>query len=255
MLLAIDVGNTNIVFGIHDGTVWVQQWRIQTVPNRMPDEYAVMFQSLLGHDAQLELSNFNQVIISSVVPQLTAGLTDMIYRRSSKMPLILTNALDLGIQIDTEAPERVGADILADCVAAYAQSQSASIVVDFGTATTFTAMSEDGVMRGTAIAAGLGITIDALVSQTAQLPQIELSPPPSIIARNTIHAMQAGLVVGYVAMVEGMINRIQNEMHNHPRIIATGGLSSIIAPLTDIFDTVDPWLTLEGLRLIVERNT
>lgn len=255
MLLAVDVGNTNIVFGIHDRTEWIKLWRIQTAPNRMPDEYAVLFQSLLARDAKLDLSSFDQVIISSVVPQLTAGLADMIQTRTGNKPLILTNKLDIGIEIDTDAPDRVGADILADCVAAYDHVKSDCIVVDFGTATTFTAVATPGIMRGTAIAAGLGITIDALVQQTAQLPQIELIAPPTIIGRNTIHAMQAGIVVGYVAMVEGLIARMQSEMNKPATIIATGGLSNVIAPMTDVFDIVDPWLTLEGLRLIVARNS
>lgn len=254
MLLAIDVGNTNIVFGVHDDTTWIHQWRIQTAPNRMPDEYAVLFQSLLARDAKLDLKRFDRVIVSSVVPQLTAGLADMIHRRSNSKPLILTNALDIGIEINTDAPGRVGADILADCVAAYHQTQDNCIVVDFGTATTFTAITKPGVMQGTAIAAGLNITIDALVNQTAQLPQIELCAPPTMVAKNTIHAMQAGLVVGYVAMVEGIVERMKAEMQTSVRTIATGGLSAVIEPLTSIFDTVDPWLTLEGLRLIALRN-
>lgn len=254
MLLAIDIGNTNIVFGVYDGAKWRYQWRIQTEQNRMPDEYAVIFQSLLGRDADLELSNFGSAIISSVVPRLTAGLGQMIASRSKRPPLILNRDLNLGIDVNTDNPSKVGADILADCVAAYQRFKDDCIVVDFGTATTFTAVTKPGVMQGTAISAGLNITIDALVGQTAQLPQIEISAPPSVIGKNTVASMQAGLVVGYVAMVEGMIARMRREMSDATKVIATGGLSSVIAPLTDVFDESDPWLTLEGLRLIATLN-
>lgn len=254
MLLAVDIGNTNVVFGIHDGEAWQHQWRVQTLRNRMPDEYAVMFQSLLGRDADLDFSSFDKAIVSSVVPPLTNGIVDMIERRTENRVVVVTHALDLGIEIDTDAPQLVGADLLADSVAAYAKHQNDCIVVDFGTATTFTTVTKPGVMRGTAIAAGLNVTIDALVSHTAQLPQIELAAPPSIIGRNTVHSMQAGLVMGYVSMVEGLIGRIKTELGTQPTVIATGGLSGIIAKLTDVFDVIDPWLTLEGLRIIADRN-
>lgn len=254
MLLAIDIGNTNIVFGVYHEASWQHLWRIQTVHHRMPDEYAVLFQSLLGREAGLELSDFQQAIVSSVVPQLTHGMANMIERRMNHPVLVLTHDLDLGIQIDTDAPDRVGADLLADSVAAYARFEDDCIVVDFGTATTFTVVTKPGIMRGTAIAAGLNATIDGLVRLTAQLPQIEIATPPSIIGRNTVHSMQAGLVVGYVAMVEGIISRIKAELGTNPKVIATGGLSGIIAKLTDVFDEIDPWLTLEGLRLIAARN-
>lgn len=255
MLLAIDVGNTNIVFGVYDQDKWTQQWRIQTVHNRMPDEYAVLFQSLLDHDSGLHLASFEHVIISSVVPQLTSALVEMMHARSQRQPLVLSNAMNLGIEIATDNPERVGADIIADCVAAYERVKDSCIVVDFGTATTFTVVTNPGVMRGTAISAGLRITIDALVNQTAQLPQIEIAAPPSVIGTNTIASMQSGLVVGYVAMIEGMIQRMNQAIGDQLHVIATGGLSTVVAPLTDIFDNVDPWLTLEGLRLIAARNS
>ncbi len=255
MLLAVDIGNTNIVFGVYHEGAWQHLWRVQTVHNRMPDEYAVLFQGLLGRDADLAFSSFQQAIVSSVVPQLTYGIVDMIERRTKRKVLLLTHTIDLGIKIDTDAPDRVGADLLADSVAAYTRFENNCIVVDFGTATTFTVVTKPGVMRGTAIAAGLNVTIDALVQHTAQLPQIELAAPPSMIGRNTVHAMQAGLVMGYVAMVEGLISRIKAELGTQPTVIATGGLSGIIGKLTPIFDVIDPWLTLEGLRLIAARNS
>ncbi len=252
MLLAIDVGNTTIVFGVHDGARWIHHWRVQTVRERMPDEYAVMFRTFLN-EAGLELEQFDQTVLSSVVPPLTAGLCEMVARRTGFPPVIVSARVNTGIRINTDHPEGVGSDRIADAVAAYERFRSNCIVVDFGTATSFTIVREPGEMIGAVIAAGLGTTADALVRRTAQLPQIELAPPPSIIARNTVHAMQAGLVVGHVAMVEGLVARIRAEL-GEARTIATGGYATVLAPLATCFDAVDPWLTLDGLRLIAERN-
>jgi type III pantothenate kinase len=252
MLLAIDVGNTNIVFGVHDGHQWTYQWRVQTVRDRMPDEYAVMFRTFLD-EAGLKLSAFDQTVISSVVPSLTHGLCAMVARRTGFRPLVVSHTIDTGVRIRTDHPEQVGSDRIVDAVAAYARVQGNCIVVDFGTATSFTIVTEPGEMIGAVIAAGLNTTVDALVSRAAQLSQIELTAPPSIIGRNTIHAMQAGLVLGHVALVEGIIDRIRAELGS-AHVIATGGLSRVLAPYTDRFDAVDPWLTLEGLRLIAARN-
>lgn len=252
MLLAIDIGNTNIVLGVYNSTAWQHHWRIQTLHDRMPDEYAALFGQLLS-EVGLSFNHFEHTIISSVVPQLTRGFYDMVASRSSAKPLILSVNLDIGIQVQTDNPARVGSDLIADAVAAYNRFGSTCIVVDFGTATTFTSVIEPGIMIGTAIAAGLNVTINALVSRTAQLPHIEIVAPPSAIGKNTIHSMQSGLVLGYVSMVEGLIDRIRREI-GPAKVIATGGLSQVIGPLTTYFDEVDPWLTLDGLRLIAARN-
>lgn len=252
MLLALDIGNTNIVFGVHDETEWTHTWRVQTVRDRMPDEYAVMFRNFL-READLDMTEIDHVVLSSVVPPLTQGLSRMVAQRTGCDPVIVSAGINLGIRINTERPSQVGSDRIADAVAAYERFRSNCIVVDFGTATAFTIVAEPGEMVGAVIAAGLGTTADALVGRTAQLPQIELTPPPSIIGRNTIHAMQAGLVVGHIALVEGIIDRIRAELGS-AQVLATGGLSTVLAPYTDHFDAVDPWLTLEGLRLIAERN-
>lgn len=253
MLLAIDIGNTNIVFGVHNGAGWKHHWRVQTSRNRMPDEYAVLFRELF-HEANLSFGDFDQTIISSVVPQLTRGFVEMVASRSKTPPLVLSHTLNLPIEVHTDQPERVGSDLIADATAAYARFQANCMVVDFGTATTFTAIAQPGVMIGAAIAAGLNVTVDALVSRTAQLPHIEYTPPPSPIGKNTIHSMQSGLLLGYVSMVEGMVARFQRELTG-AKVVATGGLSSIIAPLTTCFDEVDEWLTLDGLRLIAQHNS
>ena len=252
MLLAIDIGNTNIVIGVHDGQVWAHHWRVQTVRQRMPDEYAVLFRHFLS-EAGLQLSDIRHTVLSSVVPQLTGGIAGMIASHTGHPPLLVSAALDVGIRIVTDQPERVGTDLIANAVAGYNRTRGNCIVIDFGTATTLTAVAEPGELRGVAIAAGLTTTADALVGRTAQLPQIELVPPPSVIGRNTIHAMQAGLVVGHIAMIEGLVARMKREL-GEARVLATGGLSTVLRPHTDCFDEVDPWLTLDGLRLILERN-
>lgn len=253
MLLAIDIGNTNIVFGVHDGERWVHHWRVQTVRERMPDEYAVLFQGFL-QGAGLHFGMFDRAVLSSVVPQLTQGIAGMVAAQIHRQPLIVRPpGTRTGLEIRTEHPERVGSDLVADAVAAYDYFQTDCIVVDFGTATTFTAVARPGVFLGVAIAAGLQATADALVSRAAQLQHVELVPPPSIIGRNTVQAMQAGLVLGYVSMVEGIIDRMQAELPG-AKVIATGGLSGLIGPLTNRFDAIEPWLTLDGLRLIAERN-
>jgi type III pantothenate kinase len=251
-LLAIDIGNTNIVFGVHDRTQWTHLWRVQTVRDRMPDEYAVMFRTFL-REARLELDQIDQTILSSVVPQLTAGLANMVAQRTGYPPVIVSHTINLGITIHTDHPEQVGSDRIADAVAAYERFQSNCIVVDFGTATAFTIVREPGEMIGAAFAAGLNTTADALVNRAAQLQHVALVPPPSVIGRNTIHALQAGLVLGHIAMVEGLVDRIKAELGG-AHVIATGGLSTVLAPHTDCFDAVDPWLTLDGLRLIAARN-
>jgi type III pantothenate kinase len=253
MLLAVDIGNTNIVLGVYDNNRWVHHWRVQTVRGRTADEYSVIFQGLF-REAALELSMFRQTVLSSVVPPLTQGIARMLTTYTSHDPLIIRPSFtNIGLEIRIEQPARIGSDLVANAVAAYDLFRSSCIVVDFGTATTFTAVAEPGALLGVAIAAGLNVTHDALVSHTAQLPHVALEPPPSIIGRNTVHAMQAGLVLGYVSMVEGIIKRIKSEMGS-ARVIATGGLSSVIGPLTDSFDAVEPWLTLDGLRLIADRN-
>ncbi len=229
-LFAIEVGNTNIVFGVHDGQQWQHTWRVQTVRERMPDEYAVMFRTFLS-EVGLKLEQFDQAVVSSVVPQLTSGLCSMVEQRTGFAPVVVGPTINLGIRINVDRPEQVGSDRIADAVAAYERFRSNCIVVDFGTATAFTVVAEPGEMIGAVIAAGLNTVADALVRRAAQLPQVELVPPPSIIGRNTIHAMQSGLVLGHIAMIEGLVSRIKTELGS-AQVIATGGLSTVLAPHT-----------------------
>ena len=256
MLLAIDIGNSNIKLGVHDGGGWAQYWPIETVRDRMPDEYAVLLRSLLA-EADIDRRDIDRTIMSSVVPQLTHGMMEMLERQIGHRPLLLSRELDIGIEIKTDQPDSVGTDLIANAVAGYHRFQGDCIVVNFGTATTLTAVSEGpqgaGEFRGVAIAAGLAVTANALVGGAAQLSHVELAAPPSVIGTNTRHAMQSGLVLGHVAMIEGLIDRMR-EVLPGARVIATGGLAQILAPLTGHFDAVDPMLTLEGLRIVAERN-
>ncbi|MBN1262547.1 MAG: type III pantothenate kinase [Anaerolineae bacterium] len=253
MLLAVDIGNTNIVFGVHDGVKWQRQWRIQTVHERMPDEYGALFGQFLEMSG-LALAGFDQVVLSSVVPPLTSKFQMMLLAQTGVAPLIVNHEVDTGLRFAVKNPAEVGADLIANAVAAYARIQGACIAVDFGTATTFTAVSADAVFLGVAIAPGLNLAASALAGGTAQLPQIRLAAPPSTIGADTISALQAGIVWGYVGLVEGMLDRMSAEMGGNVAAIATGGLSGLMAPLTDHFVDADVGLTLEGIRLIGLRN-
>ena len=208
MLLAIDIGNTNVVFGIHDGEKWVAQWRIRTVPDKMPDEYAVLFKEFL-RDQDIQLTDIQRVVVSSVVPALTGVFHELCHRYVSRSPLVLGPGVRTGLNVRTDNPIEVGADLIANAVAAYDRFRCNCIVVDFGTATTFSAVAEPGEFLGVAIAPGLDLAADALAGQTAQLPRVQLVAPPAAIGKNTVHSMQAGLVLGYVGLTEGLIGRLR----------------------------------------------
>jgi len=254
MLLALDIGNSNIVIGASQKGDWIHQWRIQTDADRTADEYGVLFHNLFD-EIDLGYGQLDRIIISSVVPQLTQTIRDVFAKRSNVEPLILNGKVNTGIAINTENPQAVGADLIADAVGAHALAEADCIVVDFGTATTISTVRKEGEMTGVAICAGLKVTIDALVGKAAQLSQIPLEPPKNVIGENTIEAMQSGLVLGHICMVEGLIDRMKTQLGtNSVTVIATGGLAEKIGPHTDYFDVVDPMLTLDGLRIIANRQ-
>lgn len=254
MLLAVDIGNTNIVMGIssYDNTGWLYQWRVQTVTDRTPDEYSVLIENLM-EQTDCSFSGLDTVIIGSVVPQLTSAFRDILESKTGTAPILLDGTLDTGIAIGAKDPGSVGADLIADAVAAYDYFDETCLVVDFGTATTVMAVGSPGELLGGAIGSGLKLTTDALVERAAQLTQIPLEPPEKAIGRNTVEAMQSGLVLGHLCMVEGLIDRMRNEL-GPAKVMATGGLAQKVAPYTDYFDAVDPTLTLNGLRLIAMRQ-
>jgi type III pantothenate kinase len=253
MLLAIDIGNTNIAFGIYLNGDWGAHWRIRTVPDQMPDEYAVLFRELF-RDAGMHLEEVNQAVMSSVVPPVTDALTRMLEQHMTKPPIVVGPGVRTGIRIRTDNPSEVGADLVANAVAAYARYKQNCIVVDFGTALTFTAVASPGDLLGVAIAPGLNAAASALSRNTAQLPRVQLAPPPTAIGRNTVHSIQSGVVFGYIGLVETLITRMRREMDGQALAVATGGLARVIAPLSTEFTAIEPWLTLDGLRIIADRN-
>lgn len=253
MLLAIDVGNTNIVFGVHDGNKWVHDWRIHTAHHSMADEYAVLFNQLFV-ETHLHFSDFNKIVLSSVVPPLTHVILEMLNKRVDRPILLVNHTLHSGLRIDVTPPEEIGSDLIANAAAAYHLFQHNCLVVDFGTATTIMAVKHPGILMGGAVTAGLNTTANALSRGTSQLPQIALDNPTSAIGNNTIRAMQSGLMLGHISLVEGLIARMKTEIGGETKVIATGGLTSRIGHLTNCFDVIDPLLTLEGLRLLGEMN-
>lgn len=255
MLLAIDIGNTNIYLGLWHNESWQITWRARTVENKMPDEYAVLVRNFLS-TADLGYRAVSGVIISSVVPTLTASFSEMVQKYLHFAPIVVTHNTDTGIHIDIDQPEQAGADRIVNTAAAHALYGGPAIIVDFGTATTFDVLSEDGGYCGGAITTGIGVAGDALVSRAARLHKVDLQPPPSAVGRNTIHAMQSGLFWGYVALIEGLTVRIKKDMETDTpiKVIGTGGLSELFDKHTDAIDIIAPNLTLEGLRVIYERN-
>jgi type III pantothenate kinase len=253
MLLAIDVGNTNVTLGLYEGEQLGPHWRLATDHDRMPDEYGLQLLGLLEH-AALTKESLTGVCLASVVPQLTQRVAQACRQYLSQEPLLVDAGVKTGIRIRYEDPRAVGADRVADAVAALRLYGGPACIIDFGTATTFNAVTKDGEYLGGAITAGINLAADALFTHTAKLQRIDLQRPPSVIGRNTTHAMQSGLLFGYVSMAEGMVKRFRDELGEDMKVIATGGLAEIIANETQVIDVLAPWLTLDGLRIIWELN-
>ncbi len=253
MLLAIDIGNTNITFGLYEGDVLGPSWRIRTIHEKMPDEYGLLMDQLFRHRGY-QPEQVTGAVIASVVPPLTPVFEQACRDYLGQDPLVVNADVETGVRILYDNPRVVGADRVVDAAAVKALYRVPACVVDFGTATTFDAVSAEGEYLGGAIAPGVGISAQALFERTAQLPRVELTRPPSAIGRNTAHSMQSGLLFGYVGLVEGMVARFKAELGPETYIIATGGLAELVARETDVIDVVDPWLTLHGLRIIYELN-
>ncbi len=253
MLLAIDVGNTNLTLGLYQGKELGPRWRLATVHDRMPDEYGLQFIGLLNH-AGFGPADIDGICLASVVPPLTGKVVEACQRYLENDPLVVDAGVKTGVRIRYEDPRAVGADRVADAAAVQVQYGGPACVVDFGTATTFDAISKDGDYLGGAIAPGIGIASEALFIHAAKLPRVDLQRPPAAIGRNTVHAMQSGLLFGYTSMVEGMVDRFRRELGKDMKVIATGGLAELIARETEVLKIIAPWLTLDGLRIIWDLN-
>jgi type III pantothenate kinase len=251
MLLVIDVGNTNICGGVYQGGLLQHSLRIHTVPKKTEDEYATIFRSILA-DRGIAPASIDQVVLSSVVPALTGAMEDMCRHLFGLPPLTLGPALYARLPLGVPNPREIGTDLVADAFAAWRKSGGACIVVDFGTALTFTCVGHADAIVGVSIAPGLGTAVNALSRDTAQLPYVQLAAPDSVIGTDTIMSIQAGVVHGYVGLVEHMIGRMKAEIGGKVTVIATGGLCRVVADLTKVFDSVDPDLTLDGLALLAE---
>ena len=252
VLLCVDIGNTNIVLGLYDGEELVTHWRIATDHQKMADEYAMLILDLFQRAGQ-DPAGVGGLVIASVVPPLTSTFEELFRRYLGHEPLVVKASTHSGVRILLDSPQELGSDRAVNAVAAYHRYGGPACVVDFGTATTFDAISAGGDYLGGAIAPGIGIAAEALFQRTSKLPRTDLVRPPAAIGKNTVHAMQSGLLFGYVGLVEGLVARFRAELGPEMKVIATGGLARLIAAETDVIDAVEPWLTLEGLRLIWER--
>lgn len=254
MLLAIDIGNTNIHFGMHDGQEWCCAWRSRTVHDKTGDEYAVLLRNFFA-EGSLTFADVDAVVMACVVPALTGTFIGMCQRYLGQTPLNVGPGVKTGVQVLVDNPREVGADRVVNAAAAHKLYGGPAMVVDFGTSTNFDVINADGDFIGGVIAAGIGISHDALVNRAAKLLKVELAPPPSAIGRNTVHAMQSGLFLGYIAMIEGLVARVKHDLGDpQAKVIATGGLATLVNEHTDVIDTIAPNLTLDGLRIVWELN-
>jgi type III pantothenate kinase len=253
MIFVFDVGNTNIVLGLYDNDELKHHWRIHTSREKTEDEYGMLVLELFRH-VNIHKEQIEGIIISSVVPPIMFALERMCVKYFNQRPLVVGPGIKTGLNIKYENPREVGADRIVNAVAAIHQYDSPLIIVDFGTATTYCYINEHKQYMGGAIAPGINISTEALYTKAAKLPRIEIAKPEGVIGKNTVNAMQAGILYGYVGQVEGIVKRMKDQSPVEPKVIATGGLANLIAEECKLIDHVDPFLTLKGLLLIYGKN-
>lgn len=249
MILAIDIGNTNIVFGVESQDEWLNIWRIQTDSLKTADEYEVIFRSLFSV-ANIDVSKITKTIISSVVPKLVGTFGEMLNRLLGQFPVMLEPSIYSKLPIQVLNPLEIGSDLVADATAAFIGYKLPCVVIDFGTAITFTTISQSGEILGVAIAPGLQTALKSLTQNTAQLYDVQLVNPHSVLGKNTRHAIQSGIVIGFAGLVDSMINQIEKELDEKPTVIATGGLANVLQDISSGIQLIDQNLTLDGLKYI-----
>ncbi len=254
MLLAVDVGNTNTTFAVFDGDRLLADWRIETAARRTEDEYSVILDALLSRD-NISRRQIDGVVISSVVPTVVAPLVKLARKFFGVGdPFVVSRGEDIGVNVRYQPRTDVGADRIANAVAAHEIYGGPVIVVDFGTATTFDAVAEDGTYLGGAIAPGIETSVEALVARTAQLRRVPYSKPSSAVGTSTVESLQSGIVFGFAGQVDGIVERMKKEIGDGVKVVATGGLADVVAPESHTIEEIDPLLTLKGLRIIYERS-
>jgi type III pantothenate kinase len=253
MLIAIDIGNTNVVLGAYEGGDLARTWRLATDRQRTADEYGVLCRGLLDA-AGVDRADISGVAITSVVPSLDPAFRSVARTYLGVDPFVVDAPVNSGMPILCDAPAEVGTDRVVSCVAAFARYGGPCIVADFGTATTFDAVSAQGEFLGGAICPGLGLVAEVLVGRTAKLPRVEVRRPERVVGTSTVRAMQAGVFYGYVGLADGILRRMRTELGGDARVVATGGFAELLCAELDGIEAIEPNLTLEGVRLIYERN-
>jgi type III pantothenate kinase len=251
--MAIDVGNTDTVIGLFEGKGLVRHWRVVTEANRTADEYGMLMWSLFNA-AGMDVPSVSGVVVSCVVPPIIGVVEEMCRNYFKVDPLVVGPGVKTGMPILYENPREVGADRICNAIAAYQRTRDVTIVVDFGTATTFDYITAKGEYLGGVIVPGIGISLDALYQRTAKLPRVELVRPPRVVGRNTVNAIQSGVIYGYMELVDGIVGHIEKDEGVEASVIATGGLAALIAPESKMITEIDEFLTLDGMRIVYERN-